>query len=165
MSSASVEPDYQTLERVSQLEVYNSMGDKVKFGTIFEDRKIVIVFLRESLKRPHFRLNLTHPLYILRSFLLRGMCCPTTMQTCYLAHGFSSFLIFPLDLQGGVETGDALLMLMFRQQYVMQIASTVRVDALREANSGVVLVGCGEWELIKEYKGIAESHSEASSCL
>ncbi|KZV70266.1 hypothetical protein PENSPDRAFT_675767 [Peniophora sp. CONT] len=88
MSSPTLDLDNQTLEKVSQLEVYNSNGDKVKFGSVFKDRKTVVVFIR------HF----------------------------------------------------------FCGQYVMQIASTVRAEALQKANAGIVLVGCGEWELIKEYK-------------
>ncbi|KAI0723889.1 AhpC/TSA antioxidant enzyme-domain-containing protein [Cerioporus squamosus] len=36
------------------------------------------------------------------------------------------------------------------QQYVMQLAS-VRKDALEAANARLVIIGCGDWKLIKNY--------------
>ncbi|VDB89113.1 unnamed protein product [Peniophora sp. CBMAI 1063] len=91
MSASTTELDTQTLEKAAQLEVYNEKGEKVKFGSIFKDKKTVVVFIR------HF---------------FCGIC----------------------------------------KQYVSQISSTVRGEALQAANTDIVLVGCGEWELIKEYK-------------
>ena len=41
---------------------------------------------------------------------------------------------------------------MDRQQYVMQLAS-VRKDALEAANTRLVIIGCGDWKLIKNYCG------------
>lgn len=38
------------------------------------------------------------------------------------------------------------------QQYVSQLAS-VRQDALKDAGAKIVVIGCGEWKLIENYKG------------
>lgn len=40
----------------------------------------------------------------------------------------------------------------FHQDYVMQLAS-VRKDALEQADIGLVVIGCGEWQAIEDYEG------------
>ena len=47
MSSDSTDIGVETLEKASQLELYNEQGDKVTFGSIFEGKKTVVVFIRE----------------------------------------------------------------------------------------------------------------------
>ena len=44
----------------------------------------------------------------------------------------------------------------------MQLAS-VRKDALEEANTRLVVIGCGDWKLIKNYCGEANSVPYGSS--
>ncbi|PIL24304.1 hypothetical protein GSI_14057 [Ganoderma sinense ZZ0214-1] len=46
------------------------------------------------------------------------------------------------------------------QQYVIQLAS-VRKEALEQANTRLLVIGCGDWKLIKDYCG--ENHSEHGS--
>jgi len=88
-ASAARVPDAQALSEASKLTVYDSSGKEVEFGSLFRDRKTILVFIR------HF---------------FCGSC----------------------------------------QQYVMQLAS-VRKDALEQAGAQIVIIGCGEWSLIKNY--------------
>ncbi|TFK66422.1 hypothetical protein BDN72DRAFT_880289 [Pluteus cervinus] len=46
MSSATEIPSAEALERVSELEVDNSKGEKVKFGSLYTEQKVVVVFIR-----------------------------------------------------------------------------------------------------------------------
>ncbi|KAK2462460.1 hypothetical protein APHAL10511_005430 [Amanita phalloides] len=39
-------PDEQTLQSASELTIYDSKGEEVKFGSLFEDSKTVVVFIR-----------------------------------------------------------------------------------------------------------------------
>jgi hypothetical protein len=41
---------------------------------------------------------------------------------------------------------------MISQAYVSQLAS-IKQEALREAGVNLVIVGCGDYQLIKDYKG------------
>ncbi|KAI1794684.1 AhpC/TSA antioxidant enzyme-domain-containing protein [Ganoderma leucocontextum] len=41
------------------------------------------------------------------------------------------------------------------QQYVIQLAS-VRKEALEQASARLVVIGCGDWKLIKEYCGLTD---------
>ncbi|ETW86562.1 hypothetical protein HETIRDRAFT_307693 [Heterobasidion irregulare TC 32-1] len=75
------------IEEASNLEIFDVKGAQVRFGSIFENEKAVVVFIR------HF----------------------------------------------------------FCGQYVSQLAS-VRQDALKDAGVKIVVVGCGEWKLIDNYK-------------
>lgn len=50
--------------------------------------------------------------------------------------------------------------LLATQQYVIQLAS-VRKEALEQANTRLVVIGCGDWKLIKNYCG--EQNSEVGS--
>ena len=38
-------PDNATIREVSNLEVFDINGDKVKFGSIFEKQKTIVVFI------------------------------------------------------------------------------------------------------------------------
>lgn len=46
MSGATDIPDEQTLSKVSDLIIYNSKGEEVKFGSLFEENKTIVVFVR-----------------------------------------------------------------------------------------------------------------------
>ena len=46
MSGAADIPDQQTLSRASDLIIYNSTGEEVKFGSLFEAHKTIVVFVR-----------------------------------------------------------------------------------------------------------------------
>ncbi|KAF8621930.1 hypothetical protein AX15_007396 [Amanita polypyramis BW_CC] len=46
MSKATEIPDQETLSKASELTVYNSKGEEVKFGSLFEHSKTVVVFIR-----------------------------------------------------------------------------------------------------------------------
>ena len=48
MASASNIPDEQTLSRASDLTIYDSKGEGVKFGSLFEKDKTLVVFVRTS---------------------------------------------------------------------------------------------------------------------
>ncbi|EMD31125.1 hypothetical protein CERSUDRAFT_69555 [Gelatoporia subvermispora B] len=78
--------DAETLAEASKLTVYDGFGNQVEFGSLFRDKKTVVVFIR------HF----------------------------------------------------------FCGQYVMQLASVPK-ESLEQAGVKVVIVGCGEWSLIKNY--------------
>ncbi|KAM5530209.1 hypothetical protein V8D89_016123 [Ganoderma adspersum] len=41
------------------------------------------------------------------------------------------------------------------QQYVIQLAS-VRKEALEQANTRLLIIGCGDWKLIKDYCGLTD---------
>ncbi|KAF8346179.1 AhpC/TSA antioxidant enzyme-domain-containing protein [Amanita rubescens] len=46
MASAADIPDEQTLSRASDLTIYDSKGEGVKFGSLFEKDKTLVVFIR-----------------------------------------------------------------------------------------------------------------------
>ncbi|KAF8167139.1 AhpC/TSA antioxidant enzyme-domain-containing protein [Crassisporium funariophilum] len=46
MADLKAVPDAKTIVEASELEVFDSKGDKVKFGSIFEEGKTVVVFIR-----------------------------------------------------------------------------------------------------------------------
>ncbi|TFK66430.1 hypothetical protein BDN72DRAFT_961750 [Pluteus cervinus] len=46
MSSATEIPSAEALERVSELEVDNTKGEKVKFGSLYAEQKVIVVFIR-----------------------------------------------------------------------------------------------------------------------
>ena len=158
MPSTPTEIDAQTLEKVSQLEVHDEKGDKVTFGSIFDSKKTVVVFIRGSHDTTTLCIQsdcLTSRSKVISSV---GYVMPIRVAAD-LRPSFAASYIPPaepfLDLQGTYVgyVGLASALSPF-EQYVSQIASTVRTEALEEANVDVVLVGCGEWELIKEYKGV-----------
>jgi hypothetical protein len=61
------------LSSVVDLEVYDKTGAKVRFGDIFKDEKVAMVFTREALNKCAETLaELIIFSYITRSFLLRG---------------------------------------------------------------------------------------------
>ncbi|KAI0647408.1 AhpC/TSA antioxidant enzyme-domain-containing protein [Trametes meyenii] len=82
-------PPPDVLKKAYALNVFDDSGKEVPFGTLVQDQKTIVVFIR------HF---------------FCGSC----------------------------------------QQYVAQLAS-VRKDALNNASTRLVVVGCGEWRLIKNY--------------
>jgi len=45
-------PDGDTLEKASKLNVFDSKGEKVSFGSIIDGQKTVVVFIRASTS-PH----------------------------------------------------------------------------------------------------------------
>ncbi|KAI8989771.1 AhpC/TSA antioxidant enzyme-domain-containing protein [Trametes punicea] len=82
-------PSPEILAKAAQLKVYDQGGNEVTFGSLIQDQKTIVVFIR------HF---------------FCGSC----------------------------------------QQFVVQLAS-VRKEALEQANARLVVVGCGDWKLIKSY--------------
>jgi hypothetical protein len=42
---------------------------------------------------------------------------------------------------------------MHRQDYVSQL-TTVRSEALEQAGTKIVIIGCGDWLLIDNYRGV-----------
>ncbi|PCH34359.1 hypothetical protein WOLCODRAFT_160820 [Wolfiporia cocos MD-104 SS10] len=78
------------LEQAAKLQVYDDQGNAVAFGTLYQDQKTIVVFIR------HF---------------FCGSC----------------------------------------QQYVIQLA-TVSPHTLAQANTRLVIIGCGDWHLIKNYR-------------
>jgi len=94
MTDLKALPDETTIKEVSDLEVFDIKGDKVKFGSICEKEKAIVVFIR------HF---------------FCGSC----------------------------------------QAYVEHLA-TVPEEALEAAGTKIVVIGCGEWNLIKSYSETAK---------
>lgn len=45
--SATTLPDSSALLKASELNVFDSQGKEVKFGTIFEKEKVMVVFIRK----------------------------------------------------------------------------------------------------------------------
>ncbi|KAI0066751.1 hypothetical protein BV25DRAFT_1868301 [Artomyces pyxidatus] len=100
MSDAKSEPstsvlEAKTLQDAANVEIWDINGKKVRFGSIFEQQKTVVVFIR------HF----------------------------------------------------------FCGQFVSQL-TTVKKDALEAASTKIVLVGCGDWKLIENYKSETEFEGE-----
>lgn len=46
MSAATTLPDTNALLKASELNVFDSKGKEIKFGTIFEKEKVIVVFIR-----------------------------------------------------------------------------------------------------------------------
>lgn len=42
-------PDATTLTKAADLDILNAKGDKLKFGSLFEEKKVIVVFIRSSL--------------------------------------------------------------------------------------------------------------------
>ncbi|TDL19363.1 hypothetical protein BD410DRAFT_792170 [Rickenella mellea] len=84
-----IPPTDDSVAAAVDLNVYDDKGKSVRFGSLFENERIIVVFIR------HF---------------FCGVC----------------------------------------QDYVTQLAS-VSPDALNSANTKIVVIGCGEWELIDQY--------------
>lgn len=40
-------PDEATLNAAATLEIFTEKGDKITFGSLFKERKTVVVFIRE----------------------------------------------------------------------------------------------------------------------
>ncbi|KAF9061191.1 AhpC/TSA antioxidant enzyme-domain-containing protein [Rhodocollybia butyracea] len=91
-------PDNDTLSKASDLEVLDFEGKKVSFGSLFTERKMILVFIR------HFFCG-----------------TPIRWQNC--------------------------------QQYVSKLNSEYEKlsNALEESNTGMALIGCGDWDLIEKY--------------
>ena len=39
-------PDTDTLTKAAQITIYNADGDQLSFGSLFEDKKTIVVFIR-----------------------------------------------------------------------------------------------------------------------
>jgi hypothetical protein len=89
MSEPNYIPTSQVLSDVSSLDVVDINGGKLRFGSLFESEKTIVVFIR------HF---------------FCGVC----------------------------------------QEYVMQLAS-VSQEALVLANTKIIVIGCGDWQPIRNY--------------
>jgi len=46
MSSPKTVPQDSVIKEAAEIEIFNSKGETIKFGTIFETQKTVIVFIR-----------------------------------------------------------------------------------------------------------------------
>ena len=46
MSDSTI-PDEKVVVEAAEFDIFNSKGDKVKFGSLFESQKTVVVFIRE----------------------------------------------------------------------------------------------------------------------
>jgi len=94
MSDSNYIPTPQVLSEVSALEIFDVNGGKLRFGTLFESEKAIIVFIR------HF---------------FCGVC----------------------------------------QEYVVQLAS-ISQEALAQAQTKIVVIGCGDWQPIRNYLEITD---------
>lgn len=54
MSTAKSLPDENTVKKAAGVEILDSKGSEIKFGSLFEEHKCVVVFIRE------------HPLFVER---------------------------------------------------------------------------------------------------
>ena len=46
MSNSTETIDKATLEKASDIEIFDASGTKVKFGSLFQDKKTIVVFIR-----------------------------------------------------------------------------------------------------------------------
>jgi hypothetical protein len=51
MSAAKFIPDESTIKAAAEIEILNSKGIGVKFGSVFEEQKTIVVFIREDLSQ------------------------------------------------------------------------------------------------------------------
>jgi hypothetical protein len=49
MSAGKSIPDENTIKEAAEIEIFNAKGAAVKFGSLFEKQKTVVVFIREHL--------------------------------------------------------------------------------------------------------------------
>jgi len=49
MSAAKLTPDEDALKEAAEIEILNSKGGVIKFGSLFEKDKTVVVFIRKEL--------------------------------------------------------------------------------------------------------------------
>jgi len=82
--------DQNTLGTIADYSVWSEKGEEIKFGSLYAERKTVVVFIR------HF---------------FCGMC----------------------------------------QNYLIELAKVPK-ESFEAANTDIIVVGCGEWALIKQYK-------------
>jgi hypothetical protein len=77
MSEAKLVPDEKTIKEAAEIDIFNSKGVGVKFGSLFEKDKTIIVFIREELRISSQR-------YIL---LIRAtQAISSVVSVLYLAH-------------------------------------------------------------------------------
>ena len=48
MSEAKLIPDESTIKEAAEIDIFNSKGVGVKFGSLFEKDKTIVVFIREK---------------------------------------------------------------------------------------------------------------------
>ncbi|CDO73617.1 hypothetical protein BN946_scf185014.g87 [Trametes cinnabarina] len=104
-------PSAETIGKAAALKVYDQLGNEVTFGSLIQDQKTIVVFIR-AFSLSSSRLN-GHR---------RGSNAPDFLDAGHFFCG----------------------------QYVMQLAS-VRKEPLEQANARLVVIGCGDWKLIKTY--------------
>ena len=80
MSSNLETIDKETLDYVSRMDVFDSSGNKVKFGSIFERQKTVVVFIRMRLLDSQCLISQLNKLHV-RPLLLRGMSIHALLST------------------------------------------------------------------------------------
>ncbi len=103
MASAREIPDEQTLSRASDLNIYDSKGEGVKFGSLFEKDKTLVVFVRTSDSSSRVQLSQLLPL---SGHFFCGVCmilgyCRWLLQTLRISvlPGEESPLICPTAIE------------------------------------------------------------------
>lgn len=143
MASASDIPDEQTFSRASDLTIYDSKGEGVKFGSLFEKDKTLVVFVRTS--NSNDRVQFKSQFFPVRSFYLR---CMYDISYCTWLLQTPRILVLP------GEESPPICAFIFnpRQAYVSQLAE-VPQSVLDTSNVKIVVIGCGQWEPISRYSG------------
>ncbi|KAJ3506929.1 hypothetical protein NLJ89_g6590 [Agrocybe chaxingu] len=131
MTDLKALPDEETIAKAVALEVLDAKGEKVKFGSIIEGQKTVVVFVRALLS---LRVNSELvEIWMCRALLLR---CTMLLLSSTQRLSYSPSLL-PLVDQAC-------------QAYVEQLVS-VPQDSLTQAGTKLVIVGCGEAAAIPPY--------------
>jgi hypothetical protein len=119
------------------------------FGCLFEHQKTVVIFIRAYLRRS---LTPTAQCGFCRSFLLWRKSFTGSQSKVRLTNGTRRARYGSCPGCGGRLT--------VPQAYVSHLAS-VPPETLAEIGVRVVVIGCGEWDVIPFYKGVGK-HSSTS---
>jgi hypothetical protein len=150
--------DAKTLETASDIQVLNGQGSKVRFGDIFANQKTITVFIRTYTTPPRRACSSLTPPLVRRAFLLWGKAFQPHQLLC-----FSDYAVIDLHGPDSYDLVPLVLTPLVLQQFVAQL-STVREDALKEADTRMVLVGCGDWTLIENYRSTSLPRPQKPSC-
>lgn len=133
MSDINCIPTPQVLSEASSLEILDINGKNIRFGSLFESEKAAIVFIRKLVQSFHLH---TYHLPLPRSFLLR----------CALVSKRDNV---------GLRTEITVMHIVQQtcQEYVKQLAS-ISQEALAQAKTKIIVIGCGDWQPIRSYLGI-----------
>lgn len=138
--------DESVVAKAAEIEIYNSTGEKIKFGSLFEEQKTIVVFIRK-----HRLLSDSFAFVFYKTgHFFCGVSCLIACSSLK-NHIHTNQLLF-IRLVRSVELWADYSTLTEIKAYVSALAAVPKV-ALEHAETRIVVVGCGEADGINIYAG------------